>query len=76
MLVRANSEQLKRRAAEARAAVARVWPELLDTSAVDATLGEEAISRTVLERLESGYRFELAKDWLRGLPRAKPSQGR
>lgn len=69
-------ERLSRRAAEARAAVAGVWPELLDEAGVDTTLADLALSRTVLERLESGQRFELAKEWLRGLPRAKPSQGR
>lgn len=69
-------ERLLRRAAEARAAVAKVWPELLDTSGIDTTLSDLALSRTVLERLDAGYRFELAKAWLRGLPRARPSADR
>lgn len=65
-----------RRAQEARDAVAKVWPELLDCSGVDTSLNELMLSRSVLERLGQGYRFQLAKEWLRGLPRVDPPEGR
>jgi hypothetical protein len=76
VLVKEAGKAELERAEQARAAVARVWPELLDTSGIDTTLSALALSRTVLERLEQGYRFELAKEWLRGLPRLEPSEDR
>jgi len=69
-------ERNRRRAAEARAAVAKVWPELLDTSGIDTTLNDLALARTVMERFAAGHRFELGKQWLRGLPRVRPSKDR
>jgi hypothetical protein len=71
-----DAERARRRADEARATVAKVWPELLDTSAIDTTLHDLALSKTVMERFDDGYRFELGKEWLRGLPRGKPPQDR
>jgi hypothetical protein len=71
-----DAERARRRADEARAAVAKVWPELLDTTAIDTTLHDLALSKTVMERFDDGYRFELGKEWLRGLPRGKPPKDR
>ena len=71
-----ESERKQRRAAEARAAVAKVWPELLGDTGVDETLHDLTLSRTVLERLQAAYEFELSKEFLRGLRRAEPSQDR
>jgi hypothetical protein len=69
----AERARFLRRAAEARAFVARVDPSLLDTSGVDATLHDLTLSRSVLERLQDAYRHELGNQWLRGLRRADPS---
>ena len=71
-----EAERKKRRAAEARAAVAKVWPELLDGSGVDTTLFEETLALTVLDRLRAAYQFELAKKWLRELPRVRTPKDR
>jgi len=71
-----KAERLQRRGNEAREAVRKVWPELLEESDVDPTLLDLMLSRTVLERLDAGSRFQQAKAWLRGLPRARPSEGR
>jgi hypothetical protein len=71
-----EQERLRRRANEAWAAVARVWPELLDTSGIDTTLLDLNLSLTAMERLASGYRFQLGKEWLRGLRRVDSSDER
>ena len=65
-----------RRAAEARAFVARTSPELLDTSGIDTTLHELTLALPVLERLADGYRHALSNEWLRSLQRVTPPDGR
>jgi hypothetical protein len=69
-------ERWLRRAKEARSYVARVAPELLDTTAVDTTLHDLTLARSVLERLDDAYRHELGNGWLRGLGRARSSRDR
>jgi hypothetical protein len=71
-----DQQRQQRRADEARAAVAKVWPELLDTSGIDTTLHDLTLSRTVRERLAYGYRFQVAKNKLRGLRRVDTSSSR
>ncbi len=56
-----------RRAAEAKALVARLHPELLDTSGTDTTLHDLTLALSPGERLEQCYRQALAVAWLRGL---------
>jgi hypothetical protein len=67
---------LRRRADEARAFVARIDPSLLDTSQIDTTLHDLTLSRSVMERFEDAYRHELGNQWLRGLRLASPSGSR
>src|SRR5262249_14367943 len=69
-------DRFLRRAKEARDYVADRDPSLLDTKAVDATLHDLTLSRSVLERLDDAYRQELRNVWLHGLNRARSSGSR
>jgi hypothetical protein len=71
-----DRQRILRRAAAARALVARLAPELLNEPGVDRTLHDGTLSRDVLGRLDDAYRQCREEDWLRGLRRADPSDRR
>jgi hypothetical protein len=66
-----EQERLERRANEARAAVAKVWPELLDNQRDISRESEFLLSLSVMDRLGRGYELGLIQDWLRTLPRVQ-----
>ena len=67
-----DRERLRLRAEAARQCVARLDPSLLDTQAIDVTLHDLTLARSVLDRLDDAYRHELGNAWLRGLERGQP----